>query len=166
MTPAELAAMKRQIIEGWPREDFTPTLFDVWADALHRFPWVDVEQAIKQAVASQRFRPPVTEVVELLYNGPSALEVADMAWRAIGRFGYHSEDRARAALPDVVWDSIEAFGGWYRWCTADDAPGTRERMAKIADSWVKRSARNGRIAEIEASGGVVLPAIGMRVDEI
>jgi hypothetical protein len=165
MTPAELAAMKRQIIEGWPNQDFTPTLFDVWADSLHKFPWPDVEQAIKMAIASDRFRPPVAEVVESLYAGPTGLEVASMAWRAIGRYGYHSEERARAALPSVVWDAIESFGGWYRWCTSEDAPATRERMAKIADGWVRRAARSGHLAEIQSGGGMVFPAIGMRVDD-
>lgn len=164
MTPAELAKTHKTIAEGWPREELTPTIADVWLDALHLFAFADVEQAVKQAVATHRFRPPVTEVVELLYNGPSPLEVASMAWRAIGQYGYHSEDRARAALPSVVWDAIESFGGWYRWCTSEDSPATRERMAKIADGWVKRAARTGALAEIERNGGVVLPAIGMRVD--
>lgn len=166
MTPTELANMRKIVVEGWPREDFTPTLFDVWTGALIEFEFADVEQAIKHAIATERFRPEVAGILENLYSGPSAGEIASTAWQAIGRYGYHSEERARAALPDVTWQAIEYFGGWMSWCMSDDAPATRERMAKIADRLVKRAAREGHVyrPEIEAPKPVEWPMIGMRVE--
>lgn len=143
MNAAELATMKVLVAQGWPREVFSDALFDVWAEHLTKYPAETVYQAVKLAIATERFRPPVVEIAERLYDGPDGAAVARMAWQAIARYGYHSEERARNELPSVVWDAIEAFGGWTALCCSPDDVATRERIAKSADVITRRAARGG-----------------------
>ncbi len=160
MNAAQLREIRVMLVDGWSTP-FKEAEWDVWAEQLGPLPFERAAHAIRVLIARETFRPRVIACLELLYDGPSAPQIAEEAWRAIGRFGYHSPERAKAELHPAVWDAIESYGGWMAWCTAkiDSAP--RERMARIADGVARRSARD----RLElGSATMVFPAIGMRVE--
>lgn len=166
MNAAQLAQLKILVTEGWPGE-LTDTQFDVWAEYLARHPFDTVAAAVRRAIATERFRPPVTVILEAVNDGPTALEVADRAWAAIGRYGWPSEDRARAELPAVVWDAIETFGGWQALCRAADDPATKDRLARASTTAVRRATLTGTASAALARGlgaTLALPTVGNRVD--
>lgn len=167
MNAADLARLKALVAGGWPNTEFTDAQFDVWAEYLAPHPFDTVAGVVRRAIATETWRPTVATIVAALYAGPSAPEVASQAWAAIGRYGYHSEDRARAELAPVVWDAIETFGGWMAWCCSPDAPETRERMARIATRVVRTASTRPPAAAVGAGGPLLqLPVVGHRLDAL
>lgn len=160
MNAAQLRAIRGMLTDGWSTP-FKDAEWDVWAEQLGGYPFEQAEAAVRVLIAREQWRPRVVACLELLYDGPSAPAIAEEAWRAIGRFGYHSPERAKAALHPAVWDAIESYGGWMAWCTAKLDAAPRERMARIADGVARRAVRD-RLELGEAK--FVFPALGMRVE--
>jgi hypothetical protein len=47
-----------------------------------------------------------------------ALEAAETAWAAIGKFGWPNGDAARAWMGPLAWDTINASGSWETICAS------------------------------------------------
>lgn len=137
MKASELAAMRKKITEGFPSNPFTDTLFDVWARGLMPYEYDRVSAVLDVFIAADKWRPPLDDVIDALYEGPTAAELAHQAYKAIHRYGWPSEDRARAELPGAVWDIVESYGGWWKLCNAEDNGALQERLASIADRVIK-----------------------------
>jgi hypothetical protein len=67
-------------------------------------------------------------------------------FEAIRVHGYMHGDRARTDMGELAWAAVEAFGGWYHFCTSDDlgSQGTiRAQLRDFCEAALLR-ARQGR----------------------
>jgi hypothetical protein len=156
MKASELASLRKTITEGFPNNPFTDTLFDVWVERLMPYEHDKIIAVLRDFIAADKWRPSLDEVTAALYEGPSAAELARQAYRAVGQFGYHSEERARNELPTPVWDVIEAFGGWWQLCTSNDDGSLRERLAKCADRTIRNPPPPKRLSIGTGTDGAVI----------
>lgn len=141
MTPLELAKFRKALTESWPNTPFHEAEAEVWFDAVADRDAAAVFAALRTLISTCDFRPRLVALLELIYDGKTPGELAAECRRAIGRFGYHREEEARASLSPAAEKAIESFGGWVEWCCAPDDYDTVEKMARICGNIVKRESR-------------------------
>lgn len=141
MTPLELARFRKAVVEAWPNTPFHESEAELWFDAVIERDATAVFDALRTLISTCDFRPRLAALLELLYDGPTARDVAAECRNAIRRFGYHREDEALASLSEPAQKAIDAFGGWVEWCSAPDDVDTVESMARICGNLVRKDAR-------------------------
>lgn len=124
MTREETKTILATLATTYPKNlmpEITDLTVNVWFQLLQDIPYPIVQAATAAWLASNRYPPTIADIREtaLVKSLESAIDTAEEAWGkvqiAVRRYGWTEEERAKAALGDLIWKTVGSFG-WKYWC--------------------------------------------------
>ena len=106
-------------------EKLMPSMNDltvnVWFQLLQDLPYQQVQAATAAWLTGNKYPPTIADLRETVLARPveASMDTAEEAWGkvqvAVRRHGWTEEERAKAALGDLIWKTVGSFG-WRYWC--------------------------------------------------
>jgi len=83
------------------------------------------------------------------------------AWSAVARtireFGWYREEQAEKSLGPLVWDCVQALGGWSVLCQSENQVADRAHFLKIYDQHVDRERKHlSQLPEVRAANAAII----------
>lgn len=129
MTKAETAKLLAYIAIAYPNgkvESNEPTV-NLWSKFTADLTLEQATLAVDSMIATLKFPPTIADIREAVARSmadargePTAGEAWARVLKAVGRWGYYQPDKARAALGESLWASVQQVGGWNHLCTTDE----------------------------------------------